>query len=161
MKKKINLKRSEDYYIKILLKELTLKEIMTTPVVSIDVEAKFTEVPKKLKEFTIRQLPVTGGDNKLVGLISQKDLFQIQPPNKNAEGKYVYDEEALSRIILKHVMLENPFFMYEDDCMGDAIVKIIENKHGCIPVVNRNMQLQGIVTQEDFLAVAAQIFLEE
>ena len=160
MKKKIQLKRSEDYYIKVLLKEVKLKEIMTVPVISIDVEKNFKEVAKKFQENKIRHIPVTGGDNKLIGLISLKDLFRIQPPHETDDGGWVYDEDVLDGIVLKHVMLINPFFMYEDDCMGDAIVKIVENRYGCIPIVNRDMQLQGIVTQEDILMVAAQIFSE-
>lgn len=161
MKKKIQLRRSEDYYIKVLLKEVTLKEIMSVPVISIGIDQKFHDVATKFKQHQIRHLPVVGGDNKLVGLISLKDLFRIQPPHETDDGDWVYDDEVLDGIVLKHVMLRNPFFMYDDDCMGDAVVKIVEHRYGCIPVVNRGMQLQGIVTQEDFLAVAAQIFLEQ
>ena len=74
MKKKLQLKRSEDYYIKVLLKEVKLSEVMSSPVISIDVEENFTEVPENFKKYHIRHLPITGGDNKLVGLISQKDV---------------------------------------------------------------------------------------
>ena len=161
MNKKILLKRAEDYYIKVLLKQVKLSEIMSTPVFSVDINEKFTEIPKKFRQHHIRHLPIIGGDNKLVGLISQKDLFRIHPPHKTLDGEWLYDEKALEDIILKHVMLQNPFFMYENDCMGAAIVKFVQHKYGCIPIVNQDMQLKGIVTQEDVLGIAAQIFLEE
>jgi CBS domain-containing protein len=158
--RKISLKRSEDYYIKALLKEVKIKEIMTTPVVSINVESSFAEVPKLLERHGVRHLPVVGGKNRLAGLISQRDVYRLQPPHTTLDGDLVYDEAGLRGIILKHVMKNDPFFMYEDDCMGDALVKFVEHKYGCIPIVNRDHELQGLVTQEDILRIAAQIYLE-
>ncbi|MEW5895733.1 MAG: CBS domain-containing protein [Candidatus Omnitrophota bacterium] len=159
--KKIPLKHAEDYYIKVLLRELRLKDIMSTPVISIDVNMPFREIPEKYRKFHIRHLPVTGGpEGKLVGLLSERDLFRIHSPHRNEEGEWVYDREELNSIILRNVMVRNPFYMKEDDCMGEALVRIVENKFGCIPIVNKDMQLRGIITQEDILRVAAQIYLE-
>ncbi len=160
MREKIQLKRSEDYYLKVLLKETKLKTIMTSPVVCIDLDASFKEVPKKFEEFRIRHLPVVTGGKKLVGLISQRDLFRLQPPRKTLDGELVYDQDALDGIILKHVMVQEPFFMKENDSLGDAIVAIVEKKYGCIPIVNEKMEIQGMVTQMDMLKVSAQIFQE-
>ena len=161
MFKRIPLKRAEDYYIKVLLREVPLKDIMTTPVITIDIDAKFNEVPQKFRKYEIRHLPVTGGpEKKLVGLISLRDLYRIHSPHRNLEGEWVYDDQELDGIILKNVMLRNPFYMKENDCMGEALVKIVEHKYGCIPIVNEDMQIQGILTQEDILRVAAQIYLD-
>jgi len=160
MERKIPLKRSEDYYIKVVLRETKLKDVMTAPAVTVPVEAHFKEVPRLFQQHNIRHLPVVGGPGRLVGLISQRDLFRMCPPHRNEEGEYVYDDHALEGIILRHVMVQEPFFMYEDDCMGEATVRIVERKCGCIPVVNKDMQVQGIVTQEDILRIAAQIYLE-
>ncbi|HSV43434.1 MAG TPA: CBS domain-containing protein [Candidatus Bathyarchaeia archaeon] len=160
MREKVQLKHSEDYYLKTLLSTVKLKEIMTSPVVSIDLDASFKEVPKKFAQFGIRHLPVVTGGKKLVGLISQRDLFRIQPPHKTLDGDLVYDEDALDGVVLKHVMVQEPFFMNQNDSLGNAIVAIVEKKYGCIPIVNEKMELQGIVTQMDMLKVAGQIFQE-
>jgi len=156
-----HLKRSEDYYIKRLLQEIVIREVMTSPVITVDVDADFKEVPQKLIRHHVRHLPVTGGDRKLVGLISQRDLFRIHPPRKTDDGEFVYDEEAMAGIILKHVMAREPFFMKEDQSIGDAAVQFVEKKYGCIPIVNDDMQITGILTQEDILRVAVQIYQEQ
>lgn len=154
------LKRAEDYYIKLLLTQIKIQEVMTIPVVAVDVETPFKEIPRKFEQYNIRHLPVVGGDHKLVGLISQKDLFRICPPHKTDDGDFVYDEGLLSGIILKHVMVREPFFMQEDQCLGDAAAQFVEKKYGCIPIVNADMQLTGILTQEDILRIAVQIYQE-
>jgi CBS domain-containing protein len=154
------LKRSEDYYIKVLLTQIKIHEVMTTPVISVDVETNFKEIPHKFGQYNIRHLPVVGGDHKLVGLISQKELFRICPPHKTDDGDFVYDEGVLSGIILKHVMVREPFFMQENQCIGEAATQFVEKKYGCIPIVNDTMQLTGIITQEDILRIAVQIYQE-
>ena len=158
--KQVRLKRSEDYYIKVLLREIKIHEVMITPVVSIDIEANFKDIPRMFEQYHIRHLPVVGGNNKLVGLISQRDLFRVCPPNKTDDGSFVYNDADLSGIILKHVMVREPFFMRQDQNIGDAAVQFVEKKYGCIPIVNHDMQLTGILTQEDILRIAVQIYLE-
>ena len=160
MRGKVKLKHGEDYYIKVLLRETTISEIMTPSPVSIKKDDSFKDVPRKFKEFNIRHLPVVDESNKLVGLISQRDLFRVMTPRKTMEGDFFYDEDELNRIILKHVMKKDPFYMHEKDSLGDALIKIVEKKYGCIPVVDENRVLCGIVTQIDILKVALQIYLD-
>ena len=113
MRGKVKLQHSEDYYLKVLLNETKIEEVMTPSPVSIHLGAPFREVPKKFKEFGIRHLPVVDDKNRLVGIVSQRDLFRILPPKKILEGDLVYDDEMLDSVILKHVMVTDPF-LYEE-----------------------------------------------
>jgi len=160
MRGKIKLKHGEDYYVKVLLGETKIAEIMTPSPVSVQVDDSFAEVPRKFKEYNIRHLPVVDEKNKLVGLISQRDLFSIATPRKAPDGNFFYDEDELEDIILRHVMKKDPFFMHENDSLGDALAQIVEHKFGCIPVVAADKTLRGILTQVDILKVALQIYQE-
>ena len=144
--------------IKVLLKMTRMKDIMSTKLISIHTDAPFREVPRKMLEFRIRHLPVVDKNNKLVGLMTQRDLYKIQPPRRLMDGTDFYDEEALNNILLPHVMIKNPFAMHPDDSIGDALLKMVHDKYGCIPVVDRQGALCGIVTQIDILKLAAQIY---
>ena len=55
------LKYNEDFHIKNLLNKVTLKEIMTTPVISVQVAAPFYEVAEKIKNLSI-QLYLKGSE---------------------------------------------------------------------------------------------------
>jgi CBS domain-containing protein len=158
--KTIPLKRSEDYYLKILLKETKLKDIMTKNVISVRVNTPFADIPKILGDQRIRHLPVVNQENQLIGLITQRDLFKIQPPKKLIDGQWYYDKEDLADVVLERVMIRDVAVMNLDDSMGDALVNMVQNKFGCIPVVDQHKVLKGIITQYDILSVAAQIYLE-
>ena len=41
--------------------------------------------------------------------------------------------------------------------MGSAARILLENKYGCLPVVDGDHQLQGIVTEADFLRLTVQL----
>jgi len=157
----IKFKKGEDYYIKALLKETKISDIMSQKPKSINVDALFSEVPKNFNEHGIRHLPVVDGENKLVGLITQRDLYKVHSPRKLMDGSWYYDIEALNKIILKHVMIKKPFMMGPDSCIGDALLKIVYNKYGCIPIVDKKKLLLGIITQIDILKFAARFYPEK
>ena len=159
--KKYQLKRSEDFYIKKVLKETHLGEIMNTPVVALREDAPFSQVAEKIGgSGGKRHLPIVDQNNKLVGLMTQRDLYKILPPRKLIEGEWFYDKESLDAITLKNVMIKNPLSMHPEDPVGEALLAMVRTKYGCIPIVDKNNILLGIVTQMDILKIAAQIYEE-
>ena len=156
----MDLKQPEDYYIKVLLNKVHLKDVMTTKIVSINVDAPFSQVEQKMRECKVRHVPVVDENNKLVGLMSQRDLYRIHPPHRDEEGNWVYDQESLDSVILKHVMTKDPFALSPDNTMADALPPMVERKYGCIPIVDKDRHLCGIITQMDILKIALQILRE-
>ena len=154
------LTRPENYYIRILLKEIKLKDVMTDQIISVNVEAPFSEVAEKLTNHGFRHLPVVNDEKQLVGLITERDLFKIQAPRRLEDGSWYFDKDMLDAVILKTVMIQNPFAMHPDDPLGEAVVQMVRHKYGCIPVVDDKGLLRGIITQMDILKIAAQIYLE-
>ena len=160
MKDPIKLKRPENYYIRKLLKDVKLKEIMTDRIVTVHVDALFSEVAEKLTNHGFRHLPIINDEKQLVGLITERDLFKIQAPRRLEDGSWYFDKDMLDAVILRTVMTQNPFTMHPDDSLGEAVVQMVRKKYGCIPVVDQNGRLCGIITQMDILKIAAQIYLE-
>lgn len=155
------LKYSEDYYVRILLNKVLLKEIMITKVISVQEDAPFHEVADKIMKNKIRHLPVVDKNNKLIGLMTERDLYKIQSPRKLEDGTWYYDQESLDNFILKDVMIVNPFVLKPDNTVAEAILNMVQKKYGCIPIVDHNSTLCGIVTYVDLLALAAQILEEK
>ncbi len=153
-------KSSEDVRLKIaqLIDQTKLKDIMTPEVIAVNHNAHFSEVAHKMKEYGIRHLPVVDDHNHLVGLISQRMLYQIQSPRKLIDGEWYYDEDMLNDVILKHVMVQNVFTLSPEHSMGKALLKMVYSKYGSIPIVDENNKLVGIVTRKDVLKTAARIY---
>ena len=146
--------------LRVILEETKVKDIMTKDVVSVRVDASFSEVPKKMKEYSIRHLPVVDSKNKLVGMITQRMLYRIQVPRKLLDGELYYDESALRDIILKHVMVPNPYTMKPEDNMGKLLLKMVYGRYGSVPIVDDDNTLCGLVTRHSVLKVVADIYAQ-
>jgi len=153
-------KFAEDYYIRVLLQKARIADVMTSPSIAIDVDEPFSRVPQVFNSHHIRHLPVINKDKKLVGLITQSDLYKIQPPRKLETGEWYYDEEALNNVELGRVMNTELFTLTPDQAIAQALEAMVKEKYGCVPIVDSNNVLVGILTQYDFLKMAVDI-LEE
>lgn len=156
----MDLQRPEDFYIKKLLEKVRVREIMTTPVITLNVDDNFSLVPKTFNQYNIRHLPIVGPHGHLAGIISQRDLYRIIAPHKLDDGGWSYDQQMLDSEILSKVMTVNPSTLFPDDSVGKALVEFVRTKYGCFPVIDHENHLKGIVTQIDILKIAVQIFLE-
>jgi CBS domain-containing protein len=155
------LSHPEDFYIRVLLQKVKIKEIMASPVISIEEHSPFCKVEEAFRQKEIRHLPVVDVDNKIVGLITQRDFFRIVSPRKLMDSEaWYYDKETLDGIILKNVMIKNPFVLSGEHTAADAILEMVRRKYGCIPIVDKDKILCGIITQVDLLKIAAQILTE-
>ena len=153
-------RHSEDFYIRTLLNKIKIKEIMVDNVFSIKVDEPFSRVEEKFREFRIRHLPIVDEDYKLVGIITQRDLYRISTPRKDEDGNLVYDKETLDSYILEHVMTKNPFTLTPENTVADALLVMVDKKFGSIPIVDKNSVLRGIITQIDILKMWARILKE-
>jgi len=154
-------KYPEDFHIRALFKKVKIQEVMTTPVISVHVEAPFGDVVKLSQGRHIRHMPVVNSQMEVVGLVTQRDLYKIQPPHKNEDGRWVYDFDMLDGIILKAVMTPNPFTLSQDRPLAEAVLPMVRHKYGCVPIVDHQKKLCGIITSYDMLKIASDILEEK
>jgi CBS domain-containing protein len=53
----------------------TVKDVMTTHVVAVRLNATYKEMAARLREFRVSAFPVVDDDNKVVGVVSEADLL--------------------------------------------------------------------------------------
>ena len=132
--------------------QILLKEIMKYPPVIVREDDKFHRVEKILREYKIKHLPVVNDAGALVGLITLSDLYRTSSPKKNLEeGTYFYEKETLDKFILKFVMSQNPKTLKADNTLMDALNTMVNGGFGCIPIVDDQHMIVGIVTQTDLI----------
>ena len=148
-------KYPESVHVRALLQKIKLEEFMTQNVICIHEDERFSHVEDKFHEFRIRHLPIINSQKKIVGIITEKDLYRIRSPRKLEDGSWYYDREILDTYILKNVMTKNPSTLTPEHTLGDALLKIIHGDYGCIPIVSKEGVLCGIVTKGDLLRMAA------
>jgi len=65
-------------------------DVMTAKPIVVDVHESYEKCLKVMKQASVRHLPVVDGD-KLVGLVSLRDLLQVDLDEKEEELKYMQD----------------------------------------------------------------------
>lgn len=156
----MRVKHVEDSYIRSLINNVKIEEVMTAPAISVNSEAPFRDVVKIFQEKRVRHLPIVNKAGEVIGIMSQRDLYKLQPPHKNEDGVWVYDMDMIDGFILKRVMTMNPFTLSVKNTLADAIAPMVRNKYGCIPIVDDKKKLCGIITQYDILKIAFDILQE-
>ena len=138
--------------------KILLKNIMTKNPYTIDINEPFSRVWELFEKFNIRHLPVIDANRTLKGIVTQRDLFRITSPRKTLEGKLVYDKLNLDNYILKYVMTKEVFSLSVDDTLRSVIRAMMYNKYGCIPVIDNNKTLKGIIAQIDIFKAIVEYF---
>ena len=137
------------------MQQTLLKEIMKTPVIIVRIGDPFRRVEEKLRVHGIRHLPVIDSRSKVVGIITQRDLYRIISPRKTDDGDFTYDPQSLDSFILKRVMTPNPALLGPEDSVAQAVKMMAAGRYGCIPIVGPDKEIVGIVTQTDILRFVA------
>jgi CBS domain-containing protein len=119
---------------------IDVREIMTPrrSLVIIGPDATVDEARRTMAAHSIRHLPVTDGDGRLVGLVSQTDLLVAGDGGAKP---------------LREIMVEDVDTVDERSNVRHAALLMFRRKRSCLPVM-REGHLSGIITDSDFLGVA-------
>lgn len=141
---------------------------METEVISVKPETKYEEAAKTMVQRNFSGLPVVNGKGKLVGIISEKDLFRAMFPgyiSYIAEPHAYLDREALEEKIKD--IRNNPVEMYmsrrvltvqpETPVLKAAGLMLAHSIHR-LPVVQDD-KLIGIVTREEIYSAILKQYL--
>lgn len=128
-----------------------LECIMASPVITVSEGDDFHVVQDKFAVHDIRHLPVVDNSGRIVGLISQRDLYKIHSPRRLENGEWYYDKDMLDSFILKNVMVKEPYVLTPNNSVKEAMEVMRDFKFGCIPIVDDEHKPVGIVTRETIM----------
>ena len=134
------------------MEELTLKEIMTTDLVTIHVDKNLSYVAEIFKTKPFHHILVVDNEGSLKGIISQTDFERVtvgaslfRNPDKEA-----YNEALLKSMLVSQIMTKDVVKLRPSDSVRTAYKIFKENKFRSIPIVGKG-KLVGIVTPLDIL----------
>jgi len=90
----------------------------------------------------IRHFPVVDERNKLVGVLSDRDLLRA------------FGVADRKHVVIAEIMTTRPITVTEDVSAAEAVELMLEHKIGCLPVVSDDGHMVGLITETDFLEVA-------
>jgi len=129
--------------------ELQVADLMTEKVVFARENDRLDTVYDVMAENHIRHIPVVNKDQEVIGLVSQRDLVGAALfTDQSMPLSQVRD--LLREIKVSEVMIRGAETTEPDESLREAGLKMLENKFGCLPVVE-GQTLIGILTEADFV----------
>lgn len=130
---------------------MNVSDIMTTDVVTIDVDASVADALEIFHDLPIRHLPVVSASGELVGMISDRDLRSLGLVALVTSDRSV---ELVAKLQAKvsTVMSADVFCVTPESDVVDVIDLLLEEKVGAVPVVEEHEdELVGMVSYVDVL----------
>ncbi len=129
-------------------------EIMSTNVVTVTEDTLVDDAKKIMDAHRIRRLPVMKKD-KLVGLVTKHMLLEAAP--SPATSLNIWElHYLLSKMTVNKIMVKNPFTIFPDMPVEEALQLGQEKGYGGFPVVEDG-RLVGVVTESDIVRMVTRV----
>ncbi len=140
--------------------QLTVRDVMTAPVVSVGLDTPLGEAARLLMQHGFEALPVVGDRGEVVGLVTNAELLRYllpayvqrvntgkSPAVRKVGGRIVADPRQLP---VREAMVRNVVCVPEDQTLSDAASLMANKDLDRIPVV-RDGVLTGMLTRADIV----------
>jgi CBS domain-containing protein len=133
----------------------TVADVMTRRLATVREDDVIANIDDAMHRLRVRHMPVIDENGKLVGLLSHPDLLHAAASflsDREADRNAIINQVPVGRIMQREVITVEP---------GDSLVEagklMWDAKIGCLPVVQPDGTLVGIITEADFIAVAVEL----
>jgi acetoin utilization protein AcuB len=127
---------------------MLVKNWMSHTVITVDIEAYLKDAAKLMETHNIRGLPVLS-EGRLAGYITDKEIKRASA-SEVSRLEYVPEMyRMITHIKVKEFMIANPIKILADYTVEKAAEIMMENKLSSAPVVDREGNLKGVVSQTD------------
>jgi CBS domain-containing protein len=133
--------------------KLHVRDLMTRSVKVLGKNDSLSMADAIMRTERIRHLPVVDEDGRLVGILSQRDLFFSALVQALGYGSASRDR-MLNTILVKEVMTDNVVTTSPETLVTAAARVMVDRKIGCLPVIEGNA-LIGILSESDVVSAVA------
>lgn len=134
---------------------MKVADLMSTDLVTLTEDETLAHAQRCMARGRIRHLPVVR-EGKLTGLVTHRDLlaasFSIFAEVERNEQRRIFDTVRVVEAMHRDVVTVSPNLG-----VAQAAGILLENKYGCLPVVDGEGILVGIVTEADFLRLTVRL----
>jgi len=125
------------------------QDIMIKNVICVDMDERLPNIRKLMESHGFHHLPVTE-KGKLAGIISDRDLLRLISPFIDSVSEQTRDLDTLNRAA-HQVMTRQPITVRADTSIEDIITWFKRVDISCLPVVDEDNTVIGIISWRDLL----------
>lgn len=141
------------------MQRLMVRDLMTPDVFTLRPDDNLTALYDLMDAEHIRHIPVVDEEGDLVGLVTHRDLLRSAVGAESDFAMGILRQFLESREV-RDIMNSAVEVIEPDRDIREAADLMMENKYGCLPVVD-GRTLVGILTEADFVRYLARITAEE
>jgi CBS domain-containing protein len=123
---------------------MTVRDLMTTALVTVHGDAALSEAHEAMRLADIRHLPVIDKRGRLIGIVSDRDLAHLRGGGKRVA-------QRVSEVMSRDVVSVAPGTLARE-----AAALLVDRKIGALPVLDDELALVGVVTETDFLRLVVE-----
>ncbi len=136
------------------MKNINLSQIMSTEILTVDIDNKTEDVKKLFETHHLHHIPVVK-NGKLAGIVSLTDFLRVTLGAEIVEQGEAFDNDGINKVIYDYVTVEslmtpNPVSLNPDSTLKDAIKLFELNMFHALPIVE-NEKIVGIVSTLDLI----------
>ncbi len=124
----------------------TVGEVMTSKIVTLNPSNSLQDAIGMMANNSFRHFPVVEDNAHLAGVVSDRDLLRAMNLSKD-----------WSSTTVAQVMTQNVVKVKRDTPLSAAVEEILTRRINCLPVVEDNDRVCGIVTSTDLLKAFQQV----
>lgn len=126
---------------------MDITNIMSSQIVTVEMDDKL-EVVKDIFDHTQFHHLLVIDNNKLCGIISDRDLLKALSPNIGTLAESSNDLSSLNKRT-HQIMTRNPVVIHDNANVNEAIILFNKHKLSCFPVINQKQNPVGILSWRD------------
>ena len=131
-------------------------DLMTPVVAVLAVGDTLAAAREQLERGHIRHLPVVDGDNRLVGLVTHRNILAAWMSHGRPDREL---PAVVAGEVPVEMVMERDVLTVDEETSAARAAELLElYKFGCLPVVDSQHRLVGIITEADFVRFARAFF---
>ncbi len=130
---------------------ITMKanSLMTSKLKTVSMDTPFSTIQNLMETHNIHHLPVLD-DDKVMGIISDRDLLRVLSPFFGTAGEMQRDIDCIHKVA-HQIMTRQPICVKPTDSVEVILAWLLRVDISCVLVVNSESKLEGIVTWRDLI----------
>jgi len=134
----------------------TVESIMKENVVAISADDSLRQVRRLFHQYRFHHLPVVE-NGVIIGIVSDRDLLKQLSPFLETISSQPRDRFILNKKA-HQIMTRKPITVKKYTSIRDACKTMLTNRISCLPVVDSNRHIKGILTWRDIFNVLLKFY---
>ena len=135
-----------------------ISDYMTANPLTISADMLLPEARQLLTECHFRHLPVVDKENRLIGVISDRDLRSAYPSTLLSDSERDKAFRKVEKVSVGEIMSQNCSCLTLDSTLDDALTVFERDKVGALPVVTEEDEVIGIFSMRDLTSAYKKLF---